>query len=57
VGKRAAMWAADLISDLEALEFQLKGLKFFGCKGVTGTGASFLELFGGDEGNIGSWKR
>lgn len=52
VGKRAAMWTADLISDLEALNFQLVTLKFFGCKGATGTGASFLELFGGDEGKV-----
>lgn len=49
IGKRATLWCQDLIMDLEALDFQLDSLKFFGCKGTTGTGASFLELFGGDK--------
>lgn len=48
IGKRATLWCQDLIIDLENLDFQLSSLKFFGCKGTTGTGASFLELFGGD---------
>ena len=47
-GKRATLWIQDLIMDLEALDFQLSKLKLLGCKGTTGTGASFLELFGGD---------
>lgn len=48
MGKRATLWAQDLIYDLEQLDFQLSQLKLLGCKGTTGTGASFLELFGGD---------
>ena len=49
VGKRACLWAHDLVLDLEQLDFQLSRLKLRGCKGTTGTGASFLELFGGDQ--------
>ena len=48
VGKRAAMWAQDLCFDLERLDFELERIPFYGCKGATGTGASFLALFGGD---------
>ncbi len=48
VGKRATLWLLDLMLDLERLDFTLDSLKFFGCKGTTGTGASFLELFEGD---------
>ncbi len=48
VGKRACLWTQDLLMDLERLEFELGHLKLLGCKGTTGTGASFLELFGGD---------
>ena len=48
VGKRACLWAQDLLMDLDRLEFELDRLKLLGCKGTTGTGASFLELFGGD---------
>ena len=48
VGKRATLWTQDLLMDLEQLEFQLGNLKLLGCKGTTGTGASFLELFDGD---------
>ena len=52
VGKRATLWAQDLLMDLEALEHQLSNLKLLGCKGTTGTGASFLELFHGDAGKV-----
>lgn len=48
MGKRACLWAQDLIMDLEHLDFVLDSLKLLGCKGTTGTGASFLELFEGD---------
>ena len=48
VGKRATLWIQDLLMDLESLDFQLSNLKLLGCKGTTGTGASFLELFGSD---------
>ncbi len=49
VGKRAALWMQDLVLDLEHLDFVLSNLKLLGCRGTTGTGASFLELFGGDK--------
>ncbi len=48
VGKRATLWLMDLLFDLEQLDFTLSGLKLLGCKGTTGTGASFLQLFDGD---------
>ncbi len=48
VGKRATLWLRDLLSDLERLDFEEEHLSFFGCKGATGTGASFLALFDGD---------
>ncbi len=47
-GKRATLWAQDLIMDLENLDHVLSNLKLLGCKGTTGTGASFLALFDGD---------
>ena len=49
VGKRACLWMNDLLFDIEQLDFQLNNLRLLGCKGTTGTGASFLELFDGDE--------
>ena len=48
VGKRACLWLRDLLFDLAQLDFQLSQLKLLGCKGTTGTGASFLALFDGD---------
>ena len=52
VGKRATLWTQDLVMDLERLEFELSHLKLLGCKGTTGTGASFLELFHGDHDKV-----
>lgn len=49
VGKRACLWMNDLLFDIKQLDFQLNNLKLLGCKGTTGTGASFLEPFYGDE--------
>ena len=48
VGKRATLWMQDLISDLEELDFVLDSFRFLGCRGTTGTEASFLDLFDGD---------
>lgn len=52
VGKRATLWMYELISDIENLEFQLSKLKLLGSKGTTGTQASFMELFAGDESKV-----
>ncbi len=49
VGKRATLWMNELLMDLEEVAFRLDNLKLLGCKGTTGTQASFLELFGGDQ--------
>src|SRR5215510_2474293 len=48
VGKRAAMWSADLLADLGAVRAARGALRFLGVKGATGTQASFLSLFDGD---------
>ncbi|MGX8699463.1 MAG: adenylosuccinate lyase [bacterium] len=52
VGKRATLWLQDLLMDLERLDFELGKLRLLGCKGTTGTGASFLELFQGDAAKV-----
>ena len=49
VGKRATLWAQEFLMDLEDLDYVLSGMKLLGCKGTTGTQASFLELFDGDQ--------
>lgn len=49
VGKRATLWINELVTDMQNLEWQLANLKLLGSKGTTGTQASFMELFGGDE--------
>ena len=48
VGKRICLWLNDLLFDLRQLDFQLAELRPLGCKGTTGTAASFLALFDGD---------
>jgi adenylosuccinate lyase len=48
VGKRATLWAQDLVLDLEELEHRIATLKFRGARGTTGTQASFLSLFDGN---------
>ncbi len=48
LGKRAALWMQDLMLDLEQLDFAVGKLKLLGCRGTTGTAASFLSLFDGD---------
>ena len=48
VGKRAALWMQDFRADLEELDFVLGTMRFLGCRGTTGTEASFMDLFEGD---------
>lgn len=48
VGKRATLWMNELLMDLSEVEYRIEHLKLLGCKGTTGTQASFLELFEGD---------
>ena len=57
VGKRATLWMQDLLSDLEELDFVVENMKFLGCRGTTGTEASFLELFAGDTAKIDEMNR
>ena len=57
VGKRATLWMQDLVSDLEELDFVIDTMKFLGCRGTTGTEASFLELFDGDTAKIDEMNR
>lgn len=52
VGKRATLWMQEFMMDLEDLEYVKGSLKLLGSKGTTGTQASFLELFDGDQGTI-----
>lgn len=52
LGKRAAIWAQDLLLDYEELCFLLENKKLRGCKGTTGTQASFMELFDNDEAKV-----
>ncbi|MDO4677203.1 MAG: adenylosuccinate lyase [Blautia sp.] len=52
VGKRATLWTQEFLLDLEDLEFVLGTMKLLGSKGTTGTQASFLELFDGDQETI-----
>lgn len=49
VGKRASLWLQDFAADLEELDFVLSAIPFLGCRGATGTEASLLELFDGDQ--------
>ena len=52
VGKRATLWTQEFLLDLEDLEYVLSTMKLLGSKGTTGTQASFLELFEGDQETI-----
>ncbi len=49
VGKRATLWMQDLVMDIENIDFVIENLKLRGVKGTTGTQASFMNLFEGDE--------
>ncbi|MBR5767641.1 MAG: adenylosuccinate lyase [Clostridia bacterium] len=57
VGKRATLWMQDLYTDLEELDFVLTQIKFLGCRGTTGTEASFVDLFAGDTKKIDEMNR
>ena len=49
VGKRATLWMQDLVMDMENIDFVISNMKLRGVKGTTGTQASFMDLFEGDE--------
>ena len=57
VGKRATLWMQDLMADLEELDFVIDNMRFLGCRGTTGTEASFMELFDGDTAKIDEMNR
>ena len=57
VGKRATLWMQDLLSDLNEIDFAIENIKFLGCRGTTGTEASFLDLFEGDADKIDEMNR
>ncbi len=57
VGKRATLWMQDLMSDQEELDFVIGSMKFLGCRGTTGTEASFMDLFNGDTAKIDEMNR
>ena len=57
VGKRASLWIQDFVSDVEEIDFVLGQMKFLGCRGTTGTEASFVELFDGDTRKIDEMNR
>ena len=52
IGKRATLWINELLYDLSELEFRIDAMRLLGSKGTTGTQASFMELFDGDEDKI-----
>lgn len=52
VGKRATLWLNEFVMDLEDLDYVLGSMKLLGSKGTTGTQASFMELFNGDQEKI-----
>lgn len=57
VGKRASLWLQDLYTDLHEVDFALENVKFLGCRGTTGTEASFMDLFEGDGAKIDEMNR
>ena len=57
VGKRATLWMQDFCSDLEELDFVISTMKLLGCRGTTGTEASFMDLFDGDTSKIDEMNR
>ncbi len=57
VGKRATLWMQDLVADVEEIDHVLSTMRFLGCRGTTGTEASFMELFEGDEAKVDAMNR
>ncbi len=57
IGKRATLWLQDLMLDLEELDDVIAAIRFLGCRGTTGTEASFLALFDGDTAKIDEMNR
>ena len=57
VGKRASLWMQDFLSDLSEIDFAIENIKFLGCRGTTGTEASFVDLFEGDDEKIDEMNR
>ena len=57
IGKRASLWLQDLMLDLEEVQDTLRAFRFLGCRGTTGTEASFVELFDGDTAKIDEMNR
>ncbi|MBR6090947.1 MAG: adenylosuccinate lyase [Anaerolineaceae bacterium] len=57
VGKRACLWIQDLLMDLNEIDDTIRAIRFLGCRGTTGTEASFLSLFNGDSEKIGEMNR
>lgn len=57
VGKRASLWIQDFLSDLNEIDFALENIKFLGCRGTTGTEASFVDLFEGNNDKIDEMNR
>ena len=48
IGKRATLWMQDFLTDLREVDFAIENIRFLGCRGTTGTEASFMDLFEGD---------
>ena len=57
VGKRATLWMQEFLSDLNEIDFAIENIKFLGCRGTTGTEASFVDLFEGNTSKIDEMNR
>ena len=57
IGKRASLWMQDFLTDLDEIDFAIGNIRFLGCRGTTGTEASFLDLFDGDGEKIDAMNR
>ena len=57
VGKRATLWMQDLLMDISEIDDVIRSIKFLGCRGTTGTEASFMDLFDSDEQKIDEMNR